>query len=393
MGRATVGDIFLSCLQCGTCTGACPWNLEASYNPRRILRELSLNCGSDRSVDQAVWSCVTCNACGVVCPRGIMIVDVMQAVRALNVSTGKTPGYFKMPLDSLTQSGNPWGGERTNRLQWAEGLDIPGFVPEHDYCLFTCCTTAYDPDSRQAGRAFARLLQTAAVSFGTLGSRETCCGDPAHKMGATDGFAGLVRKNSESLLKAGVHKLLTTSPHCLDAFKNHYPALKDAVASEHYTQLLDRLVARGRLRPVGQVDRIVTFHDPCYLGRHNGIFEAPRRILQSIPGLKLVEMPNNRQGSVCCGGGGGGAWSKDALDQNFSVLRVQEALGTGAEVIATACPYCIRMLNAAVGELGVEDQIVVRDLAELLWQSVSSGDDIKPAEHAEPGLEQEVCHV
>jgi len=391
--RAAVGETFLSCLQCGTCTGACPWNLDASYNPRRILRELSLSCGSDQSVDRAVWSCVTCNACGVVCPRGIKIVDVMQAVRALNVSTGKTPDYFKLPLDSLTQSGNPWGGERANRLQWAEGLDIPDFVPEHDYCLFACCTTAYDPDSRQAGRALARLLQKAAVSFGTLGSRESCCGDPAHKMGATDGFAGLVRQNSESLRKAGVHKLLTTSPHCLDAFKNHYPALKDAVASEHYTQLLERLVAKGRLQPVGQVDRIVTFHDPCYLGRHNGIFEAPRRILQSIPGLKLVEMPNNRQSSVCCGGGGGGAWSRDFLDQHLGVLRVQEALATGAEVIATACPYCIRMLNAAVDELGVEDQIVVRDLAELLLQSVSGGDEINTAEHAELGLEQEVCNV
>ncbi len=391
--RATVGDAFLSCLQCGTCTGACPWNLAASYNPRRILRELALDCGSDQSVDQAVCSCVTCNACGVLCPRGIEIVDVMQAVRGLNVSHGNTPSYFEMPLDSLTQNGNPWGQDREKRLQWAQGLDIAPFAPEHDYCLFICCTTAYDPAAQQSGRVLPRLLKTAGVSFGTLGSEQNCCGDPAHKIGAMDVFAQLVRKNSELFVKAGVHKILTASPHCLNAFKKQYPELTGSVDSQHYTELLDRLIASGRLRPVGEIDRIVTFHDPCYLGRYNGIYEAPRRVLQSIPGLKLIEMPNNRQGSVCCGGGGGGAWSKEALNQSFGVLRVQEALGTGAEVIATACPYCIRMLNEAVRELGVEDQIMVQDLAQLLWQSVFAGDEIKTAEHVEPGLEQEANHV
>jgi Fe-S oxidoreductase len=254
--RAAVGDIFLSCLQCGICTGACPWNLDASYNPRRILRELSLSCGSDRSVDQAVWSCVTCNACGVVCPRGIKIVDVMQAVRGLNVGSGKSPAYIKMPLVNLAQRGNPWGGDREKRLQWAQGLDIAPFAREHDYCLFTCCTTAYDPGAQKAGRALPRLLKMAGVSFGTLGSGENCCGDPAHKLGAADIFSGLVQKNTELFLQAGVQKILTTSPHCLHAFKNHYPKLAGAVASEHYTQLLERLIARGRLRPVGEVDRI-----------------------------------------------------------------------------------------------------------------------------------------
>jgi Fe-S oxidoreductase len=203
----------------------------------------------------------------------------------------------------------------------------------------------------------------------------------------------MVLNNTELILQAGMQKLLTTSPHCLNAFKNSYTGLKGFVASEHYTELLDRLIHVGRLRPLLEVAATVTYHDPCYLGRHNGIYEAPRRVLQSIPGLMLVEMANNRESSVCCGGGGGGAWSDVSRSQRLGVLRVEEALGSGAEVIATACPYCIRMLNEAIRALGVEDRIAVRDLAELLLQSVMMGDDTKMTERVDWGIDREVCHV
>jgi Fe-S oxidoreductase len=378
---AEVGETFLSCMQCGTCTSVCPWNLVSSFSPRQILRQLALQSGTEQSVDQAVWSCVTCNACGVNCPRGIEIIDVMKAVRRLNVISGRIPESFEEPLDSLKYNGNPWLGVREQRLDWAGDLEIPAFTPEHEYCLFTCCTTAYDPSNREAGLALPQLLEYAGISFGTLGTEENCCGDQAHKIGAADIFSELAFKNTELFLGAGVQKILTTSPHCLNAFKNDYAELKGSVGSEHYTELLDHLIAEGQLRPTLEVTSTVTYHDPCYLGRHNGIYEAPRRVLQSIPGLTLVELASNREGSLCCGGGGGGAWSDYSPSEGFGVLRVRQALSIGAEMIATAC------------KLGVENQIVVRDLAELLLQSVVMRDEASMAERVDLGFDQEVRHV
>jgi len=390
---AEVGETFMSCLQCGTCTSLCPWNLVSAYSPRQILRHLALESGSEQSVDRAVWSCVTCNACGVNCPRGIEIIDVMKAVRGLNVSSGRIPESLEPPLDSLRVNGNPWSGVRHKRLEWAGDLDIPAFTPEHEYCLFTCCTTAYDQSNSKAGRALPQLLEYAGISFGTFGTEESCCGDQAHKLGAGEIFSELTRQNTELFLHGGVEKILTTSPHCLNAFKNNYDELKGSVVNEHYTELLDRLLAEGRLRPTLEVASTVTYHDPCYLGRHNSIYEAPRRVLKSIPGLRLVEMANNRESSLCCGGGGGGAWNDDLAQQGFGVLRIRQALNTGAEVIATACPYCIRMLNDGVRELGVKNQIVVRDLAELLLQSVVARDERIIKERVDLGFDQEVRHV
>jgi len=390
---AEVGQTFMSCLQCGTCTSICPWSPVLSFSPRRILRQLALDSGTEQSIDQAVWNCVTCNACGVNCPRGIEIIDVMKAVRELNVTSGRIPGPLEAPLASLKSEGNPWGAAREKRMEWSRNLNIPDFKPGHDYCLFTCCTTAYDPDNREAGRALFQLLERAGVSFGTLGAAESCCGDPAHNIGAGDIFSQLALKNSDLFLRNGVKKILTTSPHCLNAFKHNYVELKGSVGSEHYTELLQRLVAAGRLKPTLEVACTATYHDPCYLGRHNGIYEAPRRLLQSIPGLTLIEMASNRENSLCCGGGGGGAWSDVRPQHRLGVLRVEEALSTGAEVIATACPYCIRMLSEAVRELGVEDQIAVRDLAELLVQSVIMRGEAEMTERVDLGVDQEVYHV
>jgi Fe-S oxidoreductase len=387
---AKAGQTFMSCLQCGTCTSICPWNQISSYSPRRILRQLALDSGTEQAIDQAVWSCVTCNACGVNCPRGIEIIDVIKAVRELNINSGRIPKALEAPLASLKSNGNPWGAARETRMEWSRGLNIPDFRPDHDYCLFTCCTTAYDQGNREAARALPQLLHSAGVSFGSFGTAESCCGDQAHKIGSADIFSQLAAKNSDLFLGSGVQKIITTSPHCLNAFKHNYVGLKGAVGCEHYTEVLHRLVAKGRLKPKFEVACTATYHDPCYLGRHNGIYEAPRRLLQSIPGLTLIEMVNNRENSLCCGGGGGGAWSEVPPRQRLSVLRVEEALGTGAEVIVTACPYCIRILSETVKQLGVEDQIAVRDLAELLSQSVIMRDEVNMTERIDWVVDQEV---
>jgi Fe-S oxidoreductase len=280
-------------------------------------------------------------------------------------------------VKSLKENGNPWGGKRGSRLDWAKEAALPAYTKDHEYCLFACCTTAYDTSagkgSQKAGIALLRLLDHAGVSYGTLGTKESCCGDVADKIGASDVFAELSRKNTEMFLGAGVSKILTLSPHCLNSFRKDYEGLKK-VDTVHSTQLLDELIQKGTLKPVNRVDLKVTYHDPCYLGRHSSIYDAPRRILQSIPGVALIEMQNNRERSFCCGGGSGGPWKDRIGKESLGEVRVKEALGTGAEVIATACPYCIRQLNEAVAKLGVGNKIKVQEISELLLQSADLAD-------------------
>jgi Fe-S oxidoreductase len=377
------GETLHVCMQCGTCTSVCPWGLVNAYSPRQILRQVSLGF---EGAEEAVWRCVTCNTCVSRCPRGVELIDVLRAVRALMVDQGTTPETIRGPLSSMRTDGNPWKGKREERTEWAAGLDVPSFSREHEYCFFTCCTLAYDPRNKKVGRALVRLLQEAGVSFGVLDTRESCCGDQARKLGADDVFVELAQSNIELLQELGVRRTVVASPHCLNAFTKDYRDLGGAVSSQHYTEVLEDLIAGSRLSPARRVDRTVTFHDPCYLGRHNGIYEAPRRVLRSIPGLELMEMPRSRENSLCCGGGGGGAWSEYPVEERFAVLRVREALETGAEVIATACPYCTLMLEDAVSVLDTGEKIAVRDVAELLAESVGVGEEApKTEESADTG--------
>ncbi len=375
--RNDVGETFQTCMQCGACTGVCPWGEVTSYSPRKVLRDISLDKGSNVSVDEASWACTTCNSCAEQCPRGINSLDLTKSIRRHVVAAGFLPKSFAPLVQSLKRDGNPWDGKRENRLDWAKGAKLPTYTGEHEYCLFTCCTTAYDKSadkgSQKAGLALLRLLEYAGVSYGSLGTKESCCGDVADKIGVADVVGDLTRKNTEMFLEAGVSKILTLSPHCLNSFKKNYAGLKQ-IAITHSTELLDELIQEGSLKPANSLDLKVTYHDPCYLGRHSAIYEAPRRILASIPGVTLIEMQNNRERSFCCGGGGGGPWKAGNSKESLGEIRVKEAIGTGAGVIATACPYCIRTLNESIARMGVGNQIRVQDLAELLLQSVALSD-------------------
>jgi Fe-S oxidoreductase len=369
-----VGDAFLGCMQCGTCSGVCPWGQITYFSPRGILRNISLETCTQATVDKAVWDCATCGSCVTHCPRGIDIIDLVKSVRRQNVTAKKLPEVFAPPVKSLKKNANPWDGKPNDRIAWAKTTDMLGFVPENEYCLFTCCTTAYDTSfskgCEKAGLALIRILAHARVSFGTLGDKESCCGDQAASIGAGEVFSSLERKNTDLFLNAGVKKILTSSPHCMNTFKKQYGELENSLDAIHTIELFDRLLAEGQIKPFHDVDLKVTYHDPCYLGRHNNIYDAPRRVLTSIPKLKLVEMENNRERSLCCGGGGGGPWKIYPKEQRFGVLRVQQAMKTGADVIATACPYCIRMLNEAITELNVQDKIKVQEVGELLLASI-----------------------
>ena len=372
-----VGETFQSCMQCGACTGVCPWGEVGAYSPRGILRNIALDRSSNVSVDEASWTCATCNSCVEQCPRGIGILDLIKSVRRQVGDAGSLPRYFDIPLKSMKKDGNPWGGKRESRLNWTKGAKLPAYKREHEYCLFTCCTTAYeasaDKGGQKAGIALLRLIEHAGVSYGTLGTKESCCGHMADKIGAADIAAELAGKNTQMLLEAGVSKILTMSPHCLNSFRSNYEGLKN-ITTLHYTVLLDKLIREGAIKPVNELGLKATYHDPCYLGRHSSIYDEPRRILESLPGVTLFEMQNSRERSFCCGGGGGGPWKGSRGTASLGEVRIKEAMETGAEVVATACPYCIRMLNEGIVKLGVGNRIKVRDITELLLQAVDRSD-------------------
>jgi Fe-S oxidoreductase len=373
--RKRAQETFQTCMQCGTCTSVCP---QSGLSPRLALRAISLDTATRKNVDNAAWQCLTCNNCLEHCPRGIDMADLLTSVRAQDVLARNLPSLLEHPLESLNTNNNPWGGSQEQRTQWAHPAELPACYPDMAYCLFTCCTTAHDTDPdqgpRKAGKALLELLDKARVSFGTLGTKERCCGDLARTTGSEDLFNAFKKLNTRAILETGVDRLLVNSPHCLQTFTRHYDGLDEKIAIHHHTEVLAELIREKRLVPEHPVNARVTFHDPCYLGRHAGSYDHPRTILNSIPGIERVEMVHTRENSLCCGGGGGGAWLQEDCPpmDRLSRRRIREALDTGAEIIATACPYCIRMLSEAIRDMGVQDKIRVCDVAELLAESMGT---------------------
>lgn len=363
------GATLQICMQCGTCTTVCPWTEVRDYSPRSLLRQLSL--GMEGAEDEALWTCVTCNTCVVRCPRGVDLIDVVRSARAVMAETGVQPSSYGAPLASLRTDGNPWAGDRVQRAAWQMGLDVPAFVSGIDWLLFTCCTQAYDARNSRVARALVGLLREAGLSFGSLKEAESCCGDLPSKAGAMEVTEGLRETNTDLFTEKAVAHMIVASPHCMNTFRKDYDEAVRQIDTVHHTVLLNDLLCTGKLVPRRKVARRVTYHDPCYLGRHNGIYDEPRAILEAIPGLVLAEMGRCRDHALCCGGGGGGLWAEVPINERFAVLRVKEALATGAEVLAAACPLCIAMFEDAIKVLELEDRLQVKDVAELLFEAVS----------------------
>ncbi len=368
--EASGGHDLNLCYQCATCTGSCPWGLVEPLNMRQLIHLAQL--GLEGYEGEDLWKCTTCNTCKLRCPRGVGILDLVRSIRAMIGETGLIPQSLRGALGSVKSEGNPWNGARKDRNRWAAELGIEPFDrTRHEFLLFACCMPSYDPRARRLVEALAKVLKAGFVSVGVLGPEESCCGESVRKIGDETTFASLARGNGALLAEKGVERVLTLSPHCYHTFKNEYPELGTKVQVLHSSELLASLLDLGKLQLRKPLEATVTYHDPCYLGRHNGIFDAPRKVLRSLPGVKFTEMIRTKEDSLCCGGGGGRMWMETKFGERFSDLRVPEALSVGASVLATACPYCTSMLEDSRLNLNKETAIQVKDLVELVAEALA----------------------
>jgi Fe-S oxidoreductase len=297
---------------------------------------------------------------------------VMRALRRAVTELGiaKVPDSLRITIKNISGVGNPLGEAEDKRANWAQDLDIKLHTEGTEVLYFPCCIPEYDPSVQRVARATAAVLKKAGVDFGILGNRANCCGESVRKAGDEAVFKQLAQNNITALEEAGVRKIIVSSPHCYHALKNEYPRLGTSFEVTHVSQYLLELLKQERLKLTKEVNLKVAYHDPCYLGRHNDIYDEPREVLRSIPGLELVELADHREFSLCCGGGGGRIWMETKSGERFSDLRLNQALETGAKVLAVACPYCMLNFNDSVLTQDKGDLIEVRDIAELVQEAL-----------------------
>ena len=375
-------DIVHRCFRCGYCkfTGDytdfnCPTYRKfrfETYSPggRMWLIRAWLNQeieNSDR-FQEILFSCATCANCVEHCVFTFSddLVNIFISAREEMVGKGIIPPPVRDYFKNITISGNPYKEPAADRGRWAEGIPVETYT-DQEYLFYVGCAGSYDERAKKIARAVCGLLLKAGVSMGILGERELCDGNEVRSLGEAGLFELLAGRNVEMFKELGIKKIVTLDPHAFNVFKNDYPDLGGEFEVYHYTQILWSLIQAGRV-PLEGSGLKVTFHDPCYLGRHNGEYRAPRDILKAVPGLELTEMERNRENAFCCGGGGGNFFT-DILgggEDSPARIRVRDALDSGAETVAVACPQCARMLGDAVNAEGLEDRLVVRDIAEIL---------------------------
>jgi len=393
-----------ACTECGRCTAVCPANtVGKNLSPRNIVLDLrSLMRGkaddllatrgtaseeepripvidsSTAVAPESIFECTTCAACLEACPVFVeQLPKILDTRRFLVMEEADYPKTMADAITSLEQRGHPFSGTQFSRVDWADGLEVPVLSELEDpsaidVLLWVGCANALLERNHSIVRSVATLLRDAGVRFAILGREERCTGDPARRIGNEFLFEQLAARNIQTFEKYGVRRILTCCPHCFHTFSNDYPAFGGAYVVEHHTTFLADLVAEGKLRPSPSTGRKITFHDPCYLGRYNGIFGAPRELVRSATGGALVEMAANRSNGFCCGGGGGMAFAEEPPDQRVNRERARQVVATGADVVAVACPFCMTMLEDGVTSVAGNHRLVVRDVAELLRDSVNT---------------------
>jgi Fe-S oxidoreductase len=365
------GDAYRHCFQCGLCDTVCPWNQVRPFSIRKIVREASFGLSEIESED--IWRCTTCGRCPKICPRGVEQIEVGVSLRRLASNYEIFPASVKSARTaraSIISEGNPLQGKRQNRADWAKDLKVKTFEEGMEVLFFVGCYLSYDPRMKKVAVAIAEILQKAGVEFGILGDRENCCGESIRKTGSEDVFKQMARENIKAFIDHGVKKVLVASPHCYHTFKNEYSEFMVNFEVMHINQYILELIEEGRLELTGAFDKRVTYHDPCYLGRHNGIYDQPRQVLNSIGGLELIEMTDSKENSLCCGGGGGRIWMDTPQEERFSDLRLKQAQEVEAQVLVTSCPYCITNFEESRLNLELEDVLEVKDITEIIREVI-----------------------
>jgi Fe-S oxidoreductase len=387
---------FATCTECGRCQSVCPaWTTGKPLSPKLLIMGLRDNmfASADRllsgerdggvatlvptTIDPDVlWSCTTCGACVEECPVDIEHVDAIIDMRRFEVlMESRFPSEAGLFLRNLENQGDPWGLGAGKRTEWLCALDfkvpiVEDVVPaDVEYLYWVGCAGALDERGRKQVESVARMLHRAGVTFAVLGPRESCSGDPARRFGNEYLFQEMAKANIATLDEVKATKIVASCPHCFNTLKNEYPALGGDYEVIHHAQLLSHLVATGRLTPGVSYSGTVTYHDPCYLGRHNRVFDEPRDVLDAVPGLTKIEMTRCREKGFCCGAGGARMWMEETIGKRVNVERTDEALATGADVISTACPFCMIMLDDAVKSSGRGDDVAVLDVAQVVERS------------------------
>jgi Fe-S oxidoreductase len=363
------GEITKLCFQCGKCDTVCPWNRVREFSMRKLIRQANL--GLTEIDGEDIWRCTTCGRCPENCPRGVRQIEVGVSLRRLASEYEVFPASVKSARTAragIISEGNPLGEERNKREDWAKDLALKPFTEDMEVLYFVGCYFSYDPRMKKVAAATANILKKAGVEFGILGDKENCCGESIRKTGSEDVFRDMARKNIKTFIDHGVKKILVSSPHCYHTFKNEYPEFMVHFDVVFVSQYVLELVKSGRIQLNGEYQQTVTYHDPCYLGRHNGIYDEPRELLSLVPGLELVEMADTRKDSLCCGGGGGRIWMDTPKDERFSDIRLDQALAAGARQLVTSCPYCITNFEDSRITMEYEDVITIKDITEIIHE-------------------------
>lgn len=364
------------CLQCGMCTESCPntmLNMNGRFSPREFIQKLRLGL-LDFSGDD-LWFCTNCGSCTSVCPYEIPFIDVMMDLRNLVIEQGAgyLPTSMKRAISSIANYKNPWMEDPGKRGDWAKILNIPLLTKDNtnEMLLFIGCYPSYDEHGKKISKAAAQLLNKAGISFDILGDKEACCGDSILRVGDYKTFEQLKTINKRGFEERGIKNIYTLSPHCFDVIKNHYfEKNEDKFLVAPFILFLHEVLKKGQLEVDKPINKIVTFHDPCFLSKHNHITKEPREILESLPGIELREMEHHGSKSICCGGGGGGIWLDRKKGERLAEIRLGEALQTKADILVTACPLCLSILEDAAKNDNRFEHIEIMGICELVMKGI-----------------------
>lgn len=372
---------FDACVECGRCQAACPAYLAGTaLSPKWIIVKLKRHMHGELAgpihgeliKPEELWACTTCMACVQECPAFIDIVDtIIDLRRHLALAEGALPSTAPQSLQNIQRAGNPWGLPAAERLAWAEGLDVPVIEPgkEVEYLYWVGCSASYDKRNQAIARAVVKILKTARVSFAVM-AEERCHGEVARRLGEEYLYQTVQQENVEAMNQYRFRKVLAHCPHCFNTIKNEFAQFGGTYEVVHHSVLIRDLIAANRIRLRRPIDATVAFHDSCYIGRYNGITEAPRDVARAVPGLRLVEMPRNRMRGLCCGGGGGHMWMEVKSEKRMNIIRVEEALATEATMVGTACPFCLAMVDLGRKVKEAEGRLAVKDISELVAESL-----------------------